>query len=99
MRIPVLIETTSEDRYRATGLAPIAESAEGDTPEAAVEKLQEKVRNRFANGAQLATIELPENANPWLAGSGVLHGDPLFEDWRQAMAEYRSEADQASNAP
>jgi hypothetical protein len=99
MKIPVLIEATSEDRYRATGLAPLADSAEGDTPEAAVEKLKEILRSRLANGARFSVIELPGEMNPWLSGAGVLRDDPLFEDWRQAMADYRREADQAEDAP
>ena len=94
-----MIETTPEDRYRATGLAPLADSAEAETPEAAVEKLKQMVRDRLAKGARLATIELPGDSNPWLTGAGTLRDDPLFADWRQAMADYRLEADQAADAP
>ena len=41
MRIPVLIETISEQRYRATGGEPFGGSVEEETPEAALQEMEE----------------------------------------------------------
>jgi hypothetical protein len=43
--------------------------------------------------------DLPQRANPWLAGADMFRDDPLFDDWQRAMAEYRREVDGIPDAP
>ncbi|WP_089941422.1 hypothetical protein [Candidatus Entotheonella palauensis] len=53
MKIPVWIEATPEQRYRATGAEPFVGSAEAETPEAALEKMKKQIDDRVAQGARI----------------------------------------------
>ncbi len=53
---------------------------------------------RSANGDPVE-LNSPQRTNPWLAGAGMFHGDPLFDDWQKAIAEYRGTAELAIDAP
>jgi len=46
-----------------------------------------------------AAVDLPQRANPWLAGAGMFRDDPLFEEWQRAIAEYRREVDGIADGP
>ena len=95
MKIPVLIETISGQRYRATGGEPFGGSAEGETPEAALQEMRRCIEDRVANGARIATLDLPDERIPWAGGPGMFRDSPLFDAWRQAMADYRRTVDDA----
>ena len=99
MKIPILIEATSDQRYRASGGSPFVDSVEADTPEEALEKMKELIDQRVAQGARIVAIELPDGANPWVAGAGMFREDALFDDWQQAILDYRREANQTADAP
>lgn len=99
MRIPVLIEPTSEHRYRARGGEPFVVTVEADTPEAALESMRCLIADRVQNGAMIAELDLPGGDNPWLAGAGMFRNDPLFDDWQQAIAEYRRQVDETAESP
>ena len=99
MKIPILIEATSEQRYRATGGEPFVDSVEAETPEAALEKMKQLIDDRVAQGACIAALDLPDGANPWLEGAGMFRDDPLFDDWQRAIADYRREANHIADAP
>jgi hypothetical protein len=101
MRISVLIEPVTGNKFRATGGSPLGLTAEGATREAALEKLRELIDERVAHGAEIISIDLPEfrSEHPWLLHAGMFQGDPLVEEWKQAMAEYRRLADSADPGP
>ena len=99
MKIPILIETTSEQRYRATACEPFVGSAEADTPQAVLEMMKQQIDDRVAQGACFATLELPDADNPWLEGAGMFPDEPLFDDWQQAMVDYRRAANQSAVLP
>jgi hypothetical protein len=99
MKIPILIEVTPEQRYRASAGEPFAGSVEGDSPEAVLEQMKARIDDRVAHGALIAAIELPDGENPWLSGVGMFRDDPLFESWQQAIADYRREANSLTDAP
>lgn len=99
MKIPILIEVTSEQRYRASAGEPFVGSVEAETPEAALAKMKHLIDDRVAQGARIVEIELPNEANPWLEGAGMFRDDPLFDDWQQAMADYRREANDMNDVP
>jgi predicted RNase H-like HicB family nuclease len=54
MKIPVLIQITPDNRYRATGCEPLVGIVEGDTPEAVLSKMKEIIDDRVARGARIA---------------------------------------------
>jgi len=99
MKIPVLIEPISDQRYRATGGEPFVGSVEAETAEAALVKLKQRIDDRLSRGARITTLDLPPAANPWLGGAGMFRDDPLFDDWQRAIAEYRRQANGSADAP
>ena len=99
MKIPILIETTPDQRYRATSGELFVGNVEGGTPEEALEKMKKLIEERIARGARIAALELPDSQNPWLEGAGMFRDDPFFDDWQQAITDYRREANQAADAP
>ena len=99
MKIPVLIEPISPERYRATGSGPFVGSVDAETPDAALAKMKQLIDDRLAQGARIALIDLPSGANPWLDMAGIFQDDPLFDEWQRAIADYRREVDQDPEAP
>ncbi len=61
--------------------------------------MKNRIADRMAQGARIAVLDLPGSANLWLDGVGMFRDDPLFDDWQQAMADYRREADERADAP
>ena len=99
MKIPILIEPISPQRYRATGSEPFVGSVEAETPDAALAKMKQLIDERLAHGAHIALIDLPSGTNPWLDMAGIFHDDPLFDEWQQAIAHYRREVSENPDGP
>ena len=99
MKIPILIEPISEQRYRATGSEPFVGSVEAETADAALAKMKQLIFDRLSQGARIAAVDLPDTANPWLEGAGMFCDDSLFDDWQRAIADYRHEVNQIADAP
>lgn len=94
MDIPVLVEQLGERKYIARSGAPFGLSAEGSSHYEAVTKLEELLRKKLADGAQLDVIQLP-GINPLLRYSGMLDpNDPMTQEYFQAIADYRRERDE-----
>ncbi|MCI0462636.1 MAG: hypothetical protein L0Z62_37280 [Gemmataceae bacterium] len=98
MQIPILIEPVAGNGYRAVG-GPSALTAEGATAEEALENLQGLLGSRLAAGARLVMLEVPGAENPWQKLAGMYHDDPLFDEWRQAMADYRRQVEEDPDSP
>lgn len=99
MQIPVLIEPIDGQGYRARGGEPLPMTAEGPTREAALAKLQELLQVRLRNGAEVVLLELVSKPHPLAEFVGMFKDDPLVEDWKEAMADYRRQLDQEPNLP
>ncbi len=99
MRIPIFVEPIADNCYRASGGAMVVDSVEAETADAAVEKMKRVIEDRVARGARVVAIDCPDGANPWLAGVGMFREDPMFDDWQQAMADYRREANETAIDP
>ena len=99
MRISVLIEPVSGKRYRARGSEPLGLIAEGATRDEALQNLRDQIEERVAGGAESVSIDLPEQrpAHAWLRSAGMIQDDPLVEEWKQAMVEYRRQVDLADS--
>ena len=89
MKIPILIEVTEDHRFRATGGEPFAAAVEGDTPEAALDKMRRGILERMAQGGRIAALDLPGGSNPWHQVFGMFQDDPLFDEWQQAINDNR----------
>ncbi len=99
MQIPVLVERIQNNGYRAKGGEPFAISVEAATREEALQKLTEALEARLRGGAELVMLHLPGVDNPWLRMEGVFKDDPLFDEWQQAIAEYRRQRDAEPDLP
>lgn len=98
MQIPVLVEPVAGNGYRATGGEPFALSAEGDTPDAALNKLRELIGQRVA-GAIVVPLEVGAHTDAWAGGAGMFRDEPLFESWLKAIRTRRREIDQDPDVP
>jgi hypothetical protein len=101
VQIPILIEPVAGNGFRSRGGEPFALSAEGCTRAEVVAKLQEQLRTRLRDGAEVVTLDVDERstANPWIAFAGMFKDDPYFDDWQQAIAENRRKVDEDTEIP
>lgn len=90
MEIQILVEPVAENRYRATNGA-LSLSAEGQTPEQAAENLKQLLAQRIAAGARVMTVTVGAPGHRLLAQAGMYKDDPLFDEWQQAIRDYRNE--------
>ena len=97
MQIPVLIETTPGNGFRARSGEPLVLTAEGATRDEALGRLRHLIEGRVAAGAEIVPLEIPPSEHPLARFAGMLKDDPLFEEWKQAMEEYRRERDADDN--
>lgn len=97
MQIPILVEQVQNNGYRARSGEPLALSADGETADEAITKLQALVAAKLQSGARLLSMPLPPNDNPWLRGAGMFKDDPLFDEWQQEIADQRKAIDADPN--
>jgi hypothetical protein len=91
MELEVLIEPVAGNGYRAVnGALPLA--AEGATAEEAVENFQRLLAARVAAGARVVTLQIPGD-DPWEKLAGIYKDDPYYDEWRQAMEDYRRQVE------
>jgi predicted RNase H-like HicB family nuclease len=96
--IPVLIEPIEHGEYRASGGPPFAISVQGASREEALDRLQVEIEGKLNGGAVLVPLEVgPKLVNPWLQRVGMFRDNPLFDAWRESIAEYRRCVDQDSD--
>ena len=99
MRIPVLIEPISDQRFRASGAA-WEMSAEGDSSEEALERLRNEVQQRLSHGSQVTFLDIEllapnsKSEHPLARFAGCMKDDSLYDEWQAAVAEYRTCCDQ-----
>ena len=88
MELPVLVSPLPAGFRAATG-GPLDLTADGPTPDAAVDALRALLTAKL-QGAQLRTVTVGDHASV-LAAARRLGESPLFEEWVQAVEEYRRE--------
>ncbi len=99
MQLPVMIEPVANTGYRASSGVGSGLSAEGATPDEALERLRALVVSRVAAGARIVGLEVSGHDNPWLGVAGMYEKDPLFDDWQRAIAERRRQIDADPDVP
>ena len=99
MQIPVLVEPIDGKGYRARGGEPLPLVAEGPTREAALAKLREQLQARLKGGAEVVSLDLNDASHPLAEFVGMFKDDPLVEDWKKSMADYRHQIDQDHELP
>jgi hypothetical protein len=99
MQIQVLINPIANNRYQACGGPPFPFIAEGDTPHEALENLRQLIQDRLKAGAVICRIDVPAHESPTAQWAGSWKpDDPLYQEWRQAVEDYRRQVDEDPNA-
>jgi hypothetical protein len=99
VQIPVLIEPIDGNGYRARGGEPLPLTAEGPTREAALGRLKEQLQARLRNGAEVVALELTPTPHPFAEFVGMFKDDPMVQEWKKAMADYRQQIDSDPDLP
>ena len=99
MDIPILVEPTSANQYRASTGEPLQLETEAPTRDEAIQKLRELIDHRVEAGAEVIALPVGSSVHPLAPFAGMLRDDPLAEPWKQAMAEYRDQSDDAPDTP
>ncbi len=95
MKIPILIEPIAKEGFRATSGPPFEVSGQGATREEALSQLRQEIDRRMAEGAVVIPLEIPAiEEKPPIWGIGMFRDDPLFDEWQEAIAEYRRKVDE-----
>lgn len=94
MNIPVSVEKVAGNGYRAAALADDRFSVEAATREEAIDRVRCLVQDRLASG-ELLNLEISEGpaTDPWLKFAGRWKDDPRFDEFVEAMKEYRKQVD------
>jgi hypothetical protein len=99
MEIQVLVDPIANNRYRACGGPPFPFIAEGDSPHEAIQNLRQLIQDRLKAGAAICRVTIPAHESPMIQWAGSWKpDDPLHEEWRQAVEEYRRQIDEDPNA-
>ncbi len=97
MTYDILIQPQPENVYRATVLGWPDLSVVGDSEQTVLERIQEAIRERLAQG-RIVRIEVDEDVaaseHPWLPFLGMWKDDPTFDDFVAQMQAYRRELDE-----
>lgn len=94
MQVPTLVEPVSGHGFRAMTGSPFDIRVEAASRDDAVRQVQETLRQRFADGAEIVTVESDAEPHPWEPFAGGLSNHPLRAEWQKAMADYRAMVDQ-----
>jgi len=89
MEIPIIIEPTADNAFRASSGGLWGLEIVAPTRAEAVRKLREMIDRRLDAGAEVFGLEIPNRAHPLARYAGMLKDDPLLQRWKDAMAEYR----------
>lgn len=69
------------------------------TQQQAIEELQQRMKAMEVEIQELKAKEPRRRlGNPWARMAGMFANDPLQEEWREAMTEYRSQVDAEEEA-
>jgi len=91
MEIPIIVEPTGDNGFRASSGGLWGLEIEAPTREEAVQKLRELIDRRLDAGAEVLGLEIRSRAHALARFAGMLKDDPLLQSWKDAMAEYRRE--------
>ena len=93
MQIAVVVERIKKNGYRARGAEPFALTGKGATREEALRSLRVKIQARLKAGVEIVGLEVGPEPNPWVEFAGMFKDDPMIDDWKKAMADYRKEVE------
>ncbi len=96
MQIPVVIEPLPNNRFRAQSSSPLPMIVEGDSAEESLRLWREKFASCLPTDAEVQVVSasaIPPGLPPWAKYVGELKDDPLLDEWRECVEEYRRQRD------
>jgi predicted RNase H-like HicB family nuclease len=93
MEIPIIVEPITDNGFRASSGGLWGLETEASTREEAIEKLRQLIDGRLQEGAEVVGLEIRGRPHPLARFAGILKNEPLLELWKDAMAEYRQQAE------
>ncbi|MCI0485750.1 MAG: hypothetical protein L0229_04030 [Blastocatellia bacterium] len=96
MTFDVILLKQADNGYIARPVLWPDSAVEGTTEQEALDRVRDLIRDLLGR-TQLVQVEVdvPESQtdNPWLARAGWFANDPTWDDFLQAMADYRRQLD------
>jgi hypothetical protein len=94
MQIPILIEPTAGNAFRAKSGEPLALTVEGATADEAVKKLKCLLESKLHNGTRMTMVDIGPQEHPLARFAGRYDpNDPMIAEWQEAVEEYRRQKD------
>lgn len=100
MEIHVLLEPSPAGGFRARSGDPLNLTAEGVTPDAALHHFRDLIVDRITVCSRLTTLQIPTSTETeHHLGEGMYRDDPLYEDWRAEVENYRRQIEEDPDIP
>ncbi len=100
MQIPVVIESLPGNRFRAKSASIQSFAVEGASAEESLRLWRERFSSVLPADAVIVRVESPPAAeHPLARFAGSLKDDPLFDEWQEAIEEYRRRCDVEAGLP
>jgi hypothetical protein len=100
MQIPVVIERLPGNRFRAKSAAAQLFAVEADSVEESLRLWRERFAAVLPANAEVVRVEpTVASEHPLARFAGDLKDDPLFDDWCEAIEEFRRQRDLEDGLP
>ncbi len=88
------IKQLKNGKYQTFVLKYPSLKASGNSREEAIEKLSQRLQD-FLKDTEIINleIEIPQPEHPWIKLAGIFENDPQFDEFLQAIQDYRNEID------
>ena len=91
--IEVLLTPKGDGGYRAFS-GTLGISLEAESKEAVVQGVKDWIKDNWIPGTELLKVALTPVEHPLARFAGIMRGDPIVDEWRQAIADYRKMVDE-----
>ena len=88
MWVAVVVEQLPGTRHRASS-EQFGIAADGVTRSHAISELRALIQERIADGLEVVEFEALVRDDAWQGMAGVFADDPLYDEWREAIDQYR----------
>ncbi len=100
MQFPIVIEPLPGNRFRAKSAASQFFTVEAGTAEESFRLWQERFASVLPSDAEVVRVESSiAGEHPLARFAGDLKDDPLFDDWCDAIEEFRRQRDLEDELP
>jgi hypothetical protein len=95
MQVPVRVERVHENGFRAHTGEPFCLSAEWPTRDHVLSALHGQIESQIQAADEIVVLDIPADAHLFARFQGMYKENPLFDEWLEAMREYRRTVDES----